>query len=86
MKDVLINGEMLCHMAMSKEHIRKTRYTIDCPGNILHGKYAYVETVTPKKDDFEWGEPEHYFYVEHDMMGFEDYNEFIAHYKLYTRV
>lgn len=55
---------MMFSMSFTKQHILKHKYVIDCPGNDLHDKIFYGETVTKKRNEYEFGKSVSIYYFD----------------------
>lgn len=60
----IINFGMVSHMALNNEHLLKQVGTIECNGNILHGKKIVVETCTKKSKTGEFGKSTQLVYLD----------------------
>ena len=75
--DVDVSKEMIMHISFTKLHSIKYKYIIQCNNHILDGQVFYSETHTDKKNEFEYGKSESFYYWTNKSKPFNNINDFL---------
>ena len=78
-KDLKIEGKMICHMAFDTAHLMKHELTILAPDNLVNGRKFYKETKTKKRKGQygSFGKSETIYYFDSESQTFETINELL---------